>query len=89
MTVIKKESDFIGSINSRAEQYGLHGGFMRYTNYPKQRYGYGEPQMTKHDYNAMRKAEKRADRVLAVLSAIIMIALTVALYFGLTMRGIV
>jgi len=62
---------------------------MRYTNYTRQRYGYGEPQMTRYDYEAMRKAEKRADRVLAVLSAIIMIALTVALYFGLNMRGIV
>ena len=62
---------------------------MRYTNYTRQRYGYGEPQMNKHDYDAMRKAEDRADRVLAVLCAVVMIALTVALYFGLTMRGIV
>ena len=62
---------------------------MRYANYPKQRYGYGEPQMTKHDYDAMRKAEKRTDRALTALCALLMAALAVSLYFGLTMRGIV
>ena len=62
---------------------------MRYTNYPKQRYGYGEPQMTKHDYDAMRKAEKRTDRALTALCALLMAALAVSLYLGLQMRGVI
>lgn len=61
---------------------------MRYTNYPKQRYGYGEPQMTKREYEEMEK-QPRTDKVLAVLWAVVMLALTVAVAVGLEMRGVV
>lgn len=61
---------------------------MRYTNYPKQRYGYGEPQMTKREYDEMEK-QSNTDKVLAVLWAVVMAALTVAVVVGLEMRGII
>lgn len=58
---------------------------MRYTNYPKQRYGYGEPQMTKREYEAMNSTDKKIVGVWAVL----MIALVAVLLAGLRMRGVV
>ena len=61
---------------------------MRYTNYPKQRYGYGEPQMTKHEYELMERA-KRTDKIAAVIYAVVMVALTVAVVTGLEMRGVI
>lgn len=61
---------------------------MRYTNYPKQRYGYGEPQMTKHEYELMDRA-KRTDKALAVLWVVVMVSLTVAVVAGLEMRGVI
>ena len=45
--------------------------------------------MTKHDYDAMRKAEKRTDRALTALCAVLMAALVVSLYLGLQMRGVI
>lgn len=60
---------------------------MRYTNYPKQRYGYGEPQMTKREYDEMEK-QSRTDKVLAVLWAVVMVSLAVAVVVGLEMRGV-
>lgn len=61
---------------------------MRYTNYPKQRYGYGEPQMTKREYEEMEK-QSRTDKLLAVMWAAVMVSLTVALVVGLEMRGVI
>lgn len=63
---------------------------MRYTNYPKQRYGYGEPQMTKREYEAMNKSDKRdwLGIFLAWFFGALLVCMTVVLVSGLDMRGL-
>jgi len=57
---------------------------MRYTNYPRQRYGYGEPQMTRKESEQMSGADKKIVAVWSVLVA----ALVVAALIGFKMRGV-
>lgn len=63
-----------------------------YQNYPRQKYGYGERQMTKReakqcDFKLIGEQQKRTDKVLGLLWAVVMTALTVAVVVGLEMRG--
>ena len=60
---------------------------MRYTNYPKQRYGYGERQMTKREYDEMNKND-HSEPVIVFLCGFVMGALSVAIVAGLIMRGV-
>jgi hypothetical protein len=57
---------------------------MRYTNYPRQRYGYGEPQMTRNESEQMSGTDKKIVAVWSVLVA----ALIVTVLAGLRMRGV-
>jgi hypothetical protein len=63
-----------------------------YQNYSRQKYGYGEPQMTKREakqcnFRLIGEQSNRTDKVLGLLWAVVMTALTVAVVVGLEMRG--
>lgn len=62
-----------------------------YQNYPRQKYGYGERQMSRMEYDAMKKAEKRdwLGIFLAWFFGALLVCMTAALVSGLDMRGII
>jgi hypothetical protein len=61
-----------------------------YQNYPRQKYGYGERQMTKREYEEMNKSSKRdwLGIFLAWFFGALLVYVTVALVNGLNFRGL-
>ena len=65
-----------------------------YQNYPRQKYGYGERQMTKREarqcnFRLIGEQSNRTDKVLRALCFVVMGALVVMLFAGLRMRGVI
>ena len=64
-----------------------------YQNYPRQKNGYGERQMTKREakqcnFRLIGEQSNRTDKVLRVLCFVVMGALVVMLFAGFRMRGV-